>query len=192
MSAFSRCQQIEEHGLRILTPLLYERSGGRYVRTDKGRLSYEIQKKYGDFFANNTNGEIIALEIKVEEKHTGNLFLEEYSNREHDTPGWMETLDADVLWYLFLDRRLIYEIHFPSLRTWYQENKHKHPLVKQGKYVQMNDTWGRLAPIQNIIQEIQVQRTWISQQKTFHTTIMLPKVDNQMKLFSHLTRSERT
>ena len=63
MSAFEKARKVETKARNILTPLLHERSGGRYVETDKGRLAIKFQKEYGDVFANSVNGDIIAIEI---------------------------------------------------------------------------------------------------------------------------------
>ena len=119
MNAFLNAQQVEADAMKDILPFLADQSDdGRFVLTNKGRLSRELQKRYGDA-ASQHNGDIVFVEMKAEEDcKYGNLFLETWSNRRRFTLGWMYTLNADVLLYYFLDERCMYSINFTSLRKW--------------------------------------------------------------------------
>lgn len=156
MSAFaSQCLPIEQRSWDALEPYLKRRAfDGRFVRTAKGPLSLELQKSVGDVLVNSTREHVTAIEVKAELKHTGNLFIERWSNRKRFTPGWFETLSTDLLWCHFLDVDVVYELPFQRLRQWmyWHEGRghpaaHKFEIAKQGKYEQLNDTWGYIVSL---------------------------------------------
>jgi hypothetical protein len=143
-----------------------------------------MQEKFGDVLAQHRT-ESIWIEVKAEEKYTGNFFIEEWSNYSKGNPGWMHKLDTDMLWYHFLDVERVYLIDFQELKRWLfsppewcryetrainikqypfvtppewseylsgQVNMNEYPLIDQQKTTQMNDTWGRLVPVMDIMQ----------------------------------------
>ena len=67
----------------------------------------------------------VSAEIKAEERFTGNLFLETWSNKvfayEYRRPGWMVTLGCDILLCYFLDKKRLYSIPFGRLWSWFWE-----------------------------------------------------------------------
>ncbi len=144
--------------MRALLPIIQRRAqAGRYVLTNKGRHSKELQKTLGDVLVNSAKlgGDLIALEIKCEARNAhGNLFLEEWSNRKWGTRGWMHTLDADVLWYYFIDTRELVEVPLAPLREYMEQHGRSYPLKRQSKYNQLNDTWGRCVPITDILKHV--------------------------------------
>lgn len=158
MSAFVQACRVEDRSWDLLEPYLKARSfDGRFVRTSKGPLSLELQKSVGDALVNTDRQTVYGIEVKAEERHTGNLFLERWSNRSRFTPGWFETLSTDLLWCHFLDQDVVYEMAFGRLRQWlYWHTGRGHPkchtfeLAKQGKYEQLNDTWGYLVPLREL------------------------------------------
>jgi hypothetical protein len=163
--SFDRSLQISAKSFDVLRPLLAAKGDdGRYVTTDKGRLSRELQQSVGDVLMN-INGEVYCIELKAEEKDYGNVFLEEWSNRAWYNRGWLDKLDTDFLWYhtLSVDRLLI--IPFPRLRKWaFLTESHlvpdgngrmyDFPCKPQCQYEQLNDTWGRCIPIEVIRREV--------------------------------------
>ena len=150
MGAFEDAKQVEARSLKILLPLLEAKAeNGHLVLTDKGRLSKELQKRYGDIFLNGKGGGLQAIEIKAEESDLyDNFFLETWSNRSRLTVGWMITLRCDWLLYHFLEQDDLYFIDFPALQHWaFRENNiYAYQEKPQNKYKQMNDTWGRCVP----------------------------------------------
>jgi hypothetical protein len=158
MSAFGNCCKIEAAGMRDLLPFIGERSlNGQFVLTEKGRLSEELQKRFGDVFLNRRdNGHIVAVEVKSEEVFTGNFFLETWSNKSRLTPGWMITNDSDFLFYYFLNLRSLHVIPFDKLKKWFfgdngrTGSESSYFEVRQRKHDQLNDTWGRIVPIEHV------------------------------------------
>lgn len=160
MNSFKSCQEIEKRALPDLIPFLmrycYE---GRFVLTDKGALSKEIQKMAGDALLNGSEGTLWTVDWKVEEENKyGNFFLETWSNLRHGfyTVGWMFTLQTDRLLYYFLKEKMLYSIPFLRLKTWAFVDRqiYKYPELLQGKHVQLNKTYGRCVPIEVIRKEV--------------------------------------
>ncbi len=116
-----------------------------------------LQSTVGDFLINSRDGRVLGIELKTERReHTGNLFLETWSNKSRGRRGWLYTLDADFLWYLFLDTKNHYVISFPKLKQWALADGHltRFPERAQKKYTQMNDAYGRCVPIRVIEREV--------------------------------------
>jgi len=164
-NGFQQASLVAMESFKILQPLIASRADdGRYVTTDKGRLSRKLQESLGDIVMNK-NGNVCCIELKAETKDTGNLFLEEWSNRHWWNRGWMDKLDTDSLWYhtISVDRLLI--VPFPELRAWAFTadsrfvsqgvgRMYDYKSRPQSRYEQMNDTWGRCVPIDVIKSEV--------------------------------------
>ena len=111
-----------------------------------------VQKFCGDVLARDCETAKY-IEIKAEQKHTGNLFIEYWSNRHRHTMGWFHICQADWLWYYFVDDRKLYVFQMQELREWARGDKGRllnYPLVRQNKYDQLNDTWGYLVPVDDL------------------------------------------
>jgi len=128
------------------------------VKTDKGGLSKFLQHTVGDALVQK-DGIAYGVEFKIEQRWTGNFFLETWSNKKWETPGWLFTLDTDVLLYYFEDKRLLYSIPFQKLKKWAetQGNMEPFPEKAQRKYDQKNDTWGRCVPIGVVTEQVGCQ-----------------------------------
>jgi hypothetical protein len=178
MNGFMGARSVEARALLRLEPFIQEKSdGGRFVRTDKGRLAPFIQETIGDYMVN-CSDQIFSIEIKAEERFTGNLFLETWSNRNLDdpashamrgsNPGWLLKLRSDLLFYYFLDADRLYVINTLSLKRWafghkgsvahlYEGDLDGSAMfreVAQSKYQQLNDTWGRLVPLERLTRQM--------------------------------------
>ena len=151
MNAFSECRSVEQRSLEILRPYIQQRSfNGQYVITNKGPLARDLQKTVGDALFNSDSDTVWSIEIKAEEQDKyGNLFLETWSNRKQYTPGWMITLNADLLLYHFISDQKLVRLPLQNLKAWaFQDGKiYEYPEKEQNKYTQLNDTWGRTVPI---------------------------------------------
>jgi hypothetical protein len=171
MNAFALCRGVEDKSRQILMPFIQERADdGRYVITDKGNLSRMLQEQCGDVLFNDRNDVLISVELKAEERHTGNLFLETWSNRNLENkvshsargsnPGWMVKSRADYLFYHFLDGGQLYIIPLFELQVWAWTSGEffKWPERRQGKHVQLNDTWGRCVPWKVLHQAVPAMR----------------------------------
>ena len=99
----------------------------------------------------------IDLKTENEDKY-GNLFLETWSNKKRNTPGWFPPdvgVKADFVYYIFLKQKILYILDLPKLRKWAFEegNIRRYPEKMQNKYDQLNDTWGRCVKIVDLINE---------------------------------------
>jgi hypothetical protein len=178
INAFNQARKIEAVGMQHLLPFFKEHSfEGRFVLTDKGPLARELQKMAGDVILTHHNGDTLAIECKIEKSSDyGNFFLETWSNRSRFTLGWMFTIQCAFLFYLFLDKLDLFIIPMQPLRVWAFAAPSKlvqcgtgrlfdYPEKRQGKYTQLNDTWGRCVPIHDLLSEILIRRIRLDQTK---------------------------
>lgn len=183
MNAFREGQSVEAESLSRLRAYLAERcDDGRYVVIEKGPLAPVIQRIAGDLCMS-IDGKSWFAELKAEERHTGNIFVEIFSNRclstreqnaEHGiTPGWSITNRADILMYHFLDKDVLYIIDFYRFKRWFfgvgvDDEKQgawrrcdrtdgvsfpRYKLAVQRKRSQRNETVGLLVPLLDIPQD---------------------------------------
>ena len=114
-----------------------------------------LQKTLGDFTITQQLNRR-SVELKAEQKFTGNLFLEVWSNRPARTLGWLFTSRADLLAYYFCDTKELYVFPLPALQDWAfgvgsaQGAIYAYPEKVQNKYNQLNYSFGRCAPIEEI------------------------------------------
>jgi len=179
VNGFSAASKVEARALAILLPYLDEQADGRVVLTSKGTLARFLQVTIGDVILNDKEGRVWSVELKAEEKHTGNLFLETWSNKNlidqqshaarGSTIGWLYSCRADLLMYYFLDSDDLYIIPLLRLKRWaFGSNGRAGRIyafqeVEQEKYEQMNDTYGRLIPIAALAKEIQFRQLRVRQ-----------------------------
>ncbi len=185
MNAFDDARKIELAGKDDLVRFLEaQASNGRVVLTDKGPLSQFLQETVGDAVMNDRQMDTWGVEFKIERKHTGNLFLETWSNLARRNPGWTVKLNTDVLLYYFLDIGRLYSISFQRLAKWafgdsdaFRQGEsvtgrspghiYTFPERKQSKYNQLNDTWGRLVPVAVLKKEVGMKEYTKSQSGEF-------------------------
>jgi hypothetical protein len=156
---FKETQAVEKEGMPPLIAFMEQISfEGNFISTNKlANCSKYAQKTLGDFIVDINPCLATAVEIKTEvEKKYPNLFLEMWSNLQETTPGWMITCKADLLWYFFQKDGELYQIDLHMLKKWaFQDGKlFTHPLKKQSKYLQKNDTWGYCVPIETLQKEL--------------------------------------
>lgn len=167
MPGYQDANAVEQRGMDVLLPFLKLRIfEGHYVLPKRGPISKAIQKDFGDFLFNSDADTIRSIELKIEEKYTGNLYLETWSNRNLENfksyaergmnPGWFWTSKADFLGAYFLDTDDFYIASFFKLRRWAfkQEQIFRYPEKPQQKYSQLNDTWGRCVTISDLPSEV--------------------------------------
>lgn len=127
MNPFAKASLVEARSLAVLEPFIAE-THGRYVLTNKGRLGSYLQQEVGDLLFNDGDGRLWAVELKAEQRFTGNLFLETWSNRNLEdpaahaergsNPGWLYKLRADLLFYHFIDDDRLYVFSLFALKQW--------------------------------------------------------------------------
>jgi len=161
MSAWDQTRRIEQEGIRDIEKFLRSRTDlyKDVIRLFEGQGVREVNERCGDFACTTTEGKTIFIDVKVEMKYTGRLFLETWSNLGHNR-GWLDKVSADFIIYYFRDRGVFYLIDFPKLRTWAFGDREKvgrlehFKELKQGKYIQRNTTCGRVVPISVIRDEV--------------------------------------
>ena len=146
-NAYEKARTIEQQATYELMPWILSTFNNVNPITDKGRQYTE-----GDFDAETSDSRRIVLELKSEAKHTGNLFLETHSSADGNvsSPGWLFKLKADSLLYYFVDTKMLYAIHLPTLQKWAKEHLDEYRQVEQKKYSQQNRTVGSIVPISDI------------------------------------------
>lgn len=185
-SAWDSARGVEARSLALLSRFL-EDAGNRWVLTAKGRLGRHLQETCGDLLLNDRRDRLWGIELKAEEEFTGNLFLETWSNLNLRDPqshadrgsnvGWMFKTRADLLFYHFLSHDLLVIVNLFALKRWAFDGASRRtslragriaagplrgrlwdfPEREQGKYRQMNDTWGRCVPLAVLEAEIAVK-----------------------------------
>lgn len=170
MNSFDMARSVEAEAFVRLRPFLEEQADeGRYVVTDKGRLAPFVQEVIGDVIMNK-DGRMWSIELKAERRHTGNLFLETWSNRNLDdpvshaqrgsNPGWLLKSRADLFMYYFIEADILYVISGFALQRWafgFGDNAgriYSFPERKQSKYAQRNDTIGRTVEVSVLMREM--------------------------------------
>lgn len=165
MNAFDSACGVEARGRAILLPYLEERSD-QLLLVLKGPLARHLQLHTGDMLANFKDGTTRSVELKIEQRFTGNLFLETWSNRNledranHEgigsNPGWMVHLGCNIIMYYFLDTDDLFAIDAFALKRWafghgeVAGNIYRYPEKFQQKYKQKNDTGGRIVPVNDL------------------------------------------
>ena len=180
MNAFTAAQSVESRGKELLKPWLLEQSdSGAVVWTTKGALHRELQEDFGDVLFNTPGEQVWCAELKVEERWTGNLFLEVWSNRNLESRdnhtrlgsnvGWMLKQKADLLFYYFLDVDRLLVMPLFQLKRWafgYGDivgQIWKYDQKKQGRYQQMNDTWGAIVKVSDLQGKVRVRQFSLKQ-----------------------------
>jgi hypothetical protein len=162
MNSFQECQKIENQGYELIKPYLNNNFDECvYVNTsERNELVLAFQQNFGDLIVKK-NGTIYFIDIKTEnEDKYGNFFLETWSNKKRNTPGWFVPeigVKADFVYYIFLGSKILYILDLPKLRKWAFEdnNIERYPEKMQKKYDQLNDTWGRCVKISDIVKDLQ-------------------------------------
>lgn len=173
MNAFQQAKTIEEVARQELLPWLNLRCESV---EDTGN-SLWLQKIVGDFIVVQ-EGRKRSIELKAEQKYTGNLYLESWSNRPRRTPGWMWTTQADYLFYFFCDTATLFIIEMKPLIEWafggadgQPGHIYEYPEKPQAKYDQLNYTWGRVVPIIHLTDaRIPIKRLSAEDRKASYTT----------------------
>ena len=152
MSAFAKGLSIEARGNAVLVP--YMKTLWPDAQVWHVPSNIRAQER-GDFRVTHPGKGVEYIETKAEMKWTGRLFLETWSDKSMHRAGWLYTSRADWLWYYFLDTNRLYTAQMADIKQWlygsgernYAGNLERFAEVKQRKYQQDNDTYGRIVPI---------------------------------------------
>ena len=178
--AFTQACLVERRGMAALLPYLETRAWrGQVIQVAKGQLARHFQQRFGDLLIATGPGAAASVEVKVQRRWTGNLFLEVWSNKNLDdrashvergsTPGWLVTCRADVIGFHFLDADTVLFLPLFRLQQWafgardHSARVFDFPERRQRRYAQRNDTWGRLVPADVLAREVGMKRASVAQ-----------------------------
>ena len=187
MNAFADACLVEQRDMSVLLPFLESRAyRGQVIQVAKGPLARHFQRSFGDLLIATGPGAVASVEIKVQRRWTGNLFLEVWSNRNLDdrgshiergsTPGWLVTCRADVVGFHFLDADTVLFLPLFRLQQWAfgvgdQPGRiYAFPERTQRRYAQRNDTWGRIVPVDVLAAEVGMKREALRQGELFRVS----------------------
>ena len=101
--------------------------------------------------------EVLGVEVKGDRQgRRGTYFLELISNAERDTPGCFLYSRADLLAYVFLDRRELHLLPLPAVREWFLARSTEFPLrhaqtrIGKARYT----TVGAAVPARRVLEEV--------------------------------------
>jgi hypothetical protein len=169
----TRTKKIGKIGQEHVGKFLREHKHAEAIQVSEANrdaICKQVQIENGDYLIKNwpQRGSSHWLEVKTEEKHTGNLFLEIWSNFnfKFQRTGWMEYSKTDLIVFYFLFARKAYLFDFARLWQWAwttpsindRESRErvprifcgKFPIVAQRKTEQINLTIGALVDIDDI------------------------------------------
>src|SRR5262245_21478877 len=150
MNGFAQAKEIERVAMQELMPWLTHKFSPIELCENEF-----LQKTLGDFTIQQQLNRR-SVELKAEQKFTGNLFLEVWSNRPARTLGWLFTSRADLLAYYFCDNRQLFVFSLPKLQDWAfgigsaQGAIYAYPEKVQTRYNQLNYSFGRCVPIKTL------------------------------------------
>ncbi len=172
MNAFDSCRGVEAQANALLLPYLEEKANCLAL-SNKSTLAIWLQESVGDVILSTKDEQILfSVELKAEKKHTGNIFLETWSNKNlanrkshaerGQNVGWLMKIRADLLLYYFIDVDMLYAFDVFSLKRWvFGDEKSAGKWStgqlqerRQSKHSQMNDTWGVLASLVHLHEEL--------------------------------------
>lgn len=156
MSSWLDCTKIEGQGRELLfegnSPIQQWATSGVFIDTNatiKGEGQKLAQRRLGDYFLFFPDGTYLCVEIKTEEKYTGNIFWEEFSNLYFNV-GWSSSLECVWLIHCWLDHDYAYAIPFQNTRRWLRTTGNKYRVAVQSKRQQSNVSSGRLVKLADI------------------------------------------
>jgi hypothetical protein len=154
---------IEQVGRDLVRPLIESWiQPGCLWDTNSARQTALWQRFMGDY-AGKTLGrdELVGIEVKTEQRYTGNLFVESWSNKSHyrTRDGWIFTLNADVLVMVYLDVRAAMVMRLDKLKHWCLEegNLYRFPeklVHRSADGEQKNQTVGYPIPFVAILEPV--------------------------------------
>ncbi|MEZ4633511.1 MAG: hypothetical protein R2873_32570 [Caldilineaceae bacterium] len=103
------------------------------------------------------------VEIKGDRVETsGNFFFETQSNAEQGTPGCFLYMQADLLFYYFVNPKDLYILPMPQTRNWFLPIQHQ--FAQRATTTPVGNhhytTVGRLVPIERVMAEVQDARRY--------------------------------
>lgn len=158
--------ETEERGRQLVAPLIggWVKPGTAVLDTHRTRQPALWQRTWGDYLFVSPSDVLLSLELKVEERFTGNMFVETFSNQTTDPrferSGWVYTLNSDALVCVYLDVAAAFAVNMPRLRRWCLEDGHLFDYPqKTPRREQRNRTIGHPVPYAAMWEPVDV-RAW--------------------------------
>lgn len=170
----NQSDNVERYAASWVFPYLQSRMGDDYAVMPVPE-NIQTQHRYGDkWLASSRQRRAIEVELKAEARHTGNLFIETWSDVRNGVHGWLYHYADDArLAYAFNDNHFLYTCSIGELRRWahgegFEESIRLYDFreVEQGKYEQRNITVGRLVPVEIFLCEVSGARVHEVQEVT--------------------------
>ena len=120
-----------------------------------------FQHRGVDLLWERPGGEVLGVEVKGDRQgRRGTFFLELVSNAEKDTPGCFLYSRADLLAYVFLDRRELHLLPLPAAREWFLARSREFPLRHARTRIgpQHYTTVGATVPSRRLLSEVEGAR----------------------------------
>ena len=127
-----------------------------------------FQHRGVDLLWEQPGAEVLGVEVKGDRHgRRGTYFLELVSNVEKDTPGCFLYSRADLLAYVFLDRRELHLLPLPEVRTWFVARSSEFPIRPARTRVGAAagyTTLGATVPCRTVLRDVsgarRVELTW--------------------------------
>ena len=163
MNAFNEARRVEGRGMVEVLDFFGKRETVKTVLPisfTPSKTTSVLHKEYGDIYVERVDGVSFTVEVKTDEvgHKTGNFFLEEWSNTEPMTHGWMHYCKAEYLAYYFIESKMLYVMDFNELKKWafvtksdttnvYGGEMRRYPTRSQDRYGQLNKPQGHIVPV---------------------------------------------
>jgi len=158
MDDYAHSLEVEKWGNKVIEDF-FKTFSNFYFLKDK-----YYQYNFGDYKLIFKNGQIVYVEVKTELRYTGNIFIETFSDKNRNVPGWIHPSrlkNCGYILFFFLDVMLFYIFNLNQLKFWcygpslYGNNYRfeDYREVEQKKYIQKNLTCGRLIHIQDFLND---------------------------------------
>jgi hypothetical protein len=122
-----------------------------------------FQHRGVDLLWERSSAEVLGVEVKGDRQggRRGTYFFELVSNFEKDTPGCFLYSTADLLAYVFLDRRELHLLPLPATRAWFLTRASEFPLRQAQTRVgtERYTTVGASVPARRIIGDVEGARS---------------------------------
>lgn len=161
------CTKTEREAIALIRQAFAARYPHLEMREVSGNdpTALSLQRHYGDLLWFHKDpaqhAGISFAEVKAESRFTGNLFIETWSNAAEEparlNPGWAAKCEGHWLFYVFLDRRVLYMLPRHEVLTWFWKHHYKYPERTQEKHEQRNITRGVLVPIEDVEEMLTVK-----------------------------------
>lgn len=154
-------QHAADRAVELVTAFLRADTPGSCVHDVQADPRF--QHRGVDLLWERSSAEVLGVEVKGDRQggRRGTYFFELVSNFEKDTPGCFLYSTADLLAYVFLDRRELHLLPLPATRAWFLTRASEFPLRQAQTRVgtERYTTVGASVPARRIIGDVEGARS---------------------------------